>query len=143
MKRFFLFFALLLCTLQVSAQQQRYKIGCIGFYNFENLFDTLDTPNVRDTEFTPDGPKNYDTDIYYRKIGQLVRVVSELGIDKTPDGVSILGVSEVENRSVLEDFVRHPKVADRDYQIPDNIWADRVGHRCSPTLSAQILSGIW
>ena len=27
----------------------------IGFYNLENLFDTIDTPNKNDSEYLPDG----------------------------------------------------------------------------------------
>lgn len=111
---------------QAAAQQQSFKIGCIGFYNFENLFDTLDTPDISDEEFTPRGPKNYDTRLYREKLDNLARVVSELGTDKTPDGVSILGVSEVENRSVLEDFVQHPKLIARNYQI---VHYDSPDHR--------------
>ncbi|MBK7410639.1 MAG: hypothetical protein IPJ40_22820 [Saprospirales bacterium] len=44
-------------TISVFAQEKSYKVGCIGFYNFENLFDTLDTPDVSDTEFPPAAPK--------------------------------------------------------------------------------------
>lgn len=118
---------LLTCVALALDAQQQFKIGCIGFYNFENLFDTIDAPDIRDEEFTPEGPKNYDTGLYQNKLDHLARVVSELGVEKTPDGVSILGVSEVENRRVLEDFVRHPKIADRNYQIVHHDSPDRRG----------------
>lgn len=103
--------------LSTTYAQQQYKVACIGFYNFENLFDTLDTPDVRDTEFTPNGDKLYGTKIYQEKLDHLSKVVSEIGTELTPDGPALLGVSEIENRSVLEDFVAHPNVADRNYQI--------------------------
>ncbi len=121
---FFLFF--LLTPLFISAQQQ-YKVGCIGFYNFENLFDTENDPAINDEEFTPDGANRYTPEIYQEKLGNLARVVSELGTDLTPDGVSILGVAEIENRKVLEDFSRHPLVKDRDYQIVHYDSPDRRG----------------
>ena len=35
----------------------------------------------------------------------------------TPDGMAILGICEVENRRVLEDFVKQPAVVERNYQI--------------------------
>lgn len=108
------------------AQQKQYKVGCIGFYNFENLFDTLDTPDVRDTEFTPDGSRLWNTRIYQKKLDQLTRVVSELGTELTPDGVALLGVAEIENRSVLEDFVAHPTIKNRNYQI---VHYDSPDHR--------------
>ena len=118
LKKNLLLFLLLSFSIFVAhAQEVQYKIGCIGFYNFENLFDTLDAPDVRDEEFTPQGSKRYDTELYQEKLDHLTKVVAELGIDKTPDGISILGVSEVENRKVLEDFVNHPRLKDRNYQI--------------------------
>ncbi len=98
-----------------SAQQ--YQVVSVGFYNFENLFDTLDTPDVRDTEFTPEGTRQWTPVRYREKLKNLARVVSELGTDLTPDGPAILGVAEVENRSVLEDFVREEVIAGREYQI--------------------------
>lgn len=110
----------LLCLLFASSAvtaQQNYKIAAVGFYNFENLFDTLDTEDVRDTEFTPTGSKVWNTKRYQAKLDNLAKVVAELGTDVTPDGVAIFGVSEIENRSVLEDFVKHPLIKDRNYQI--------------------------
>ncbi len=121
-----IYVCLLFFTAGLSAQQQ-YQIGLVGFYNFENLFDTLDAPNVADEEFTPNGPKHYGTELYTDKIGKLAQVVSELGVDLSPDGVAVLGVAEIENRTVLEDFVRHPGVADRNYQIVHYDSPDRRG----------------
>ena len=100
-----------------DAQEKTYKIGCVGFYNFENLFDTLDNPITKDEEFTPSGEKLYNSKIYNEKLDNLAKVVSEVGIKQTPDGVAVLGVSEIENRLVLEDFVKNERIADRNYQI--------------------------
>lgn len=108
--------SLFFLTPSLTAQQQ-YQVACLGFYNLENLFDTLDTPDVRDTEFTPEGDKLYGTEIYQEKLDHLSKVVSEMGTELTPDGVALLGVSEIENRSVLQDFVKHPNIADRNYKI--------------------------
>ncbi|MFZ2898461.1 MAG: endonuclease/exonuclease/phosphatase family protein [Saprospiraceae bacterium] len=99
------------------SQEKTYKVGCIGFYNFENLFDTLDTPDVSDTEFTPNSAKQYGTAIYLEKQRNLSTVVSQMGTELTPDGVAILGVAEIENRKVLEDFAAQEAVKDRNYQI--------------------------
>lgn len=112
---FFLAIGLLACSL-LPAQQQ-YKIGAIGFYNVENLFDTLDTEGVRDTEFTPEGERLWGTKRYLEKLDRLAKVIEELGKDMTPDGIAALGVAEVENRDVLEDLVAHPLLKDRNYQI--------------------------
>lgn len=122
----FLFFLSFLSPFAYS-QKANYKVACIGFYNFENLFDTVDDPNTNDEEFTPNGPRLWTEEIYQDKQKNLARVVSELGTELTPDGVAILGVSEIENRKVLEDFVKQPAVAARDYQIVHYESQDRRG----------------
>ncbi|HLF64665.1 MAG TPA: hypothetical protein VI603_12965, partial [Saprospiraceae bacterium] len=107
-----------LSLLHVSAfAQSEHKIVCIGFYNFENLFDTEDDSLTNDSEFTPNGINHYTEVIYREKLNHLSEVVSQLGTETTPDGVALLGTAEIENRKVLEDFVAQPKVRDRKYKI--------------------------
>jgi hypothetical protein len=101
----------------VTSQEARYEVACIGFYNLENLFDTLNDPNINDEEFTPEGPRNWTKEVYLDKQKNMARVISELGTEMTPDGVAILGVAEIENRSVLEELVKQPALAARHYQI--------------------------
>lgn len=114
-------FIILLLALSLNVGnvtgQKQFKVVCVAFYNFENLFDTHDMPGKNDVEFTPDGDYHYTEEIYQEKLDNLAEVVSRIGTDVTPDGAAILGVCEIENRKVLEDFVRHPKIADRNYQI--------------------------
>lgn len=120
-------FCLIALTTSLLAQEQQYKVAAIGFYNLENLFDTLDTPDVRDSEFTPQGSKNYNSKIYREKLDHLAQVISEMGTELTPHGPALLGVSEIENKSVLEDLVAHPKIADRNYQIVHYDSPDKRG----------------
>ena len=101
----------------IKAQEKQYKIGAIGFYNLENLFDLEDDTLTRDDDFTPNGALRYTPKIYKEKLDHLAQVVVELGTELTPDGIAILGVSEIENRKVLEDFVQHPLLKQRNYQI--------------------------
>lgn len=114
-----------LFPLLLSAQEL--KVGAIGFYNFENLFDTIDQEGVNDFEFTPAGDLGYDHQMYYDKLKKLAKVVGEMATDITPDGLSMLGVAEIENRSVLEDIIRQPAIADRNYQIVHFDSPDRRG----------------
>ncbi len=97
--------------------QDAYKMVCIGFYNLENLFYPTDDPNIDDTEFTPEGSDHYTEAIYHEKLSHLAEVISQLGTESTPDGVALMGVSEVENQQVLEDLVAQPQLRDRHYQI--------------------------
>jgi hypothetical protein len=101
----------------MAQEKSKYQIGLIGFYNLENLYDTIDQDMVADEEFTPDGPRRYTTEIYTDKLSKLDRVLSELGTDHSPDGLGIIGVAEIENRGVLKDLCIQEKIAARNYKI--------------------------
>ena len=99
----------------VSAQeQQAYKVGLVGFYNLENLFDTIDDPLKQDEEFLPQGVNQWNTEKYLAKLHNMAYAISTIGTDITPDGVAVLGVSEIENRHVLEDLVAQPEIKERN-----------------------------
>ncbi|MEQ1676370.1 MAG: endonuclease/exonuclease/phosphatase [Chitinophagaceae bacterium] len=119
MKKINLAVLLLVLSFSLCAQntKQQYKLAIIGFYNLENLFDTLDNPAINDDEFTPNGPKNYTGEIYWNKIGKLATVISQMGADQSADGPALLGVAEVENDTVLKDLVKHKLIEKRNYQI--------------------------
>lgn len=114
-----IFFAILFfCfSLLFSQQDKQFRVACIGFYNVENLFDTIDSPEVNDFEFTPEGPSRWNSARYFDKLSKLARVISEIGTELTPDGPAVLGLSEVENMSVLEDLVNQESIRNRNYQI--------------------------
>lgn len=101
-------------------------MSSIGFYNLENLFDTLDTEGTNDFEFTPKGEMRYNTRVYTEKLQNLSSVIAQLAPD-APDGVAVLGVSEIENRAVLEDLVKHPNLANRKYNIVHFEGPDKRG----------------
>lgn len=117
MKNFCIALAALLLPLALSAQPKQYKIAAIGFYNLENLFDTIKNPLINDNDFLPTGSYRYNTTVYVEKQANLARVIADIGAELTPDGMAILGVAEVENRDVLEDLVRQEAIAARNYQI--------------------------
>jgi hypothetical protein len=105
-----LFFATTICSQKVNT-------AIVAFYNFENLYDTIDQDHVQDEEFTPAGTKNYKGYIYIEKLAHLDDVVSLIGTEFNPDGAAIIGTAEIENKSVLKDFVKQEKVKNRNYQI--------------------------
>lgn len=107
-----------------------YKVASVGFYNFENLFDTIvdpDTNKILQEDFTPIGHKNWNTPKYYEKLDNMARVVSEIGVEANPDGLAVMGICEIENRAVIEDFVKQEKIKDRNYQIVHYDSPDRRG----------------
>lgn len=114
----YILFSLLLLPLTAFSQQGAdYKVASIGFYNLENLFDTLDTPDTNDADFLPGGRLLWNTEKYISKQHNMAKVISQLGTELSPDGVALLGVAEIENRKVLEDLVAQPELKSRKYQI--------------------------
>lgn len=112
MKRL-LFTGVFVLLLLAGFAQKPYKVM---FYNFENLFDTINDPEVFDEEFTPEGPKKWNSVKYNKKIGNLERVLFDLAaMDKNYPAV--IGVSEIENRSVMEDVIAQPKLVPANYRI--------------------------
>lgn len=90
----------------------------IGFYNLENLFDTINNEElILSEEFTPDSEKKWTSSRYHEKLSNMAFVISKMATDLTSDGIAILGVCEVENRGVLEDLVLEQSIKDRNYQI--------------------------
>ena len=100
-----------------QAQKKQYKSAIIGFYNLENLFDTIDNTLINDEEFLPSGIRNYNTAIYRDKLKKLASVIAQMGTTYTPDGPAILGVAEIENDTVLNDLIKETQLKKRNYQF--------------------------
>lgn len=113
MKKIFLLTILLVLGISSFAQKQNYVIG---FYNVENLFDIYDDPLTDDAEFLPDGKNKWTQPKYEKKLHNIARVINAM---RDENGVyhTVLGVSEIENRLVLEDLVSLPELTDANYQI--------------------------
>ena len=118
----FIFFGLfLIVSFNVKSQTfdktKSYLVTAVGFWNVENLYDTLNDPEKQDEEFLPDGVNGWTGPRYKTKIEHLALVISEMAVDATPDGLAILGLCEIENKNVLIDLVNSPKLKPRNYQI--------------------------
>lgn len=117
MHKSLILFAFALLAQPVFSQKPEYEVTSIGFYNLENLFDTIDDPDKNDADFLPTGKLLWNSEKYKAKQANMAKVIAELGTELTPDGVAVLGVAEIENRRVLEDLVAQPAIASRNYQI--------------------------
>lgn len=107
---------------------RRMQVAGIAFYNLENLFDTIpNNPEGRDLEFTPGGSRQWNGVKYWSKINNLARAISSFTTKTTPGGPAIIGVSEIENRSVLEDLVKNPQISAWDLQIVHHDSPDARG----------------
>ena len=100
---------------------------CIAFYNLENLFDTANDPVTFDDDRTPEGSDHW-TDAYYNdKLKNMALAISKIGRSVTGAPPAIIGVSEIENRKVLEDLINEPFLNKYDYGIVHFNSPDRRG----------------
>ena len=89
----FIFFIISLSMNNILGQE-----FSIAFYNVENLFDTINSKN-NDNEFLPNSHKNWNKEKYEEKIKKINTVIRSI---KNP---IIIGLCEIENKSVVEDIV--------------------------------------
>ncbi|MHC5114166.1 MAG: endonuclease/exonuclease/phosphatase family protein [Planctomycetota bacterium] len=98
------------CTFPASAEELY-----AAFWNVENLFDTVDDPRTeKDEEFTPRAPKKWTPERFDIKVSNLARVLADMNRGRGPD---LLGLSEVENRAVIEALIAKLAPLGRDYGI--------------------------
>lgn len=110
-------FAAFCFSLYGMAQPKKYSIHSVAFYNFENLFDTINDPTTKDDEWTPNGFQHWDSKKYYQKLKNISRVLAEIGTTENKNAPTLIACSEIENRSVLEDLIKQPNIIDKDYGI--------------------------
>lgn len=79
--------------------------GSVLFYNVENLFDTLDTPEKDDAEFLPDSERSWDTKRYNEKLDHINQVIGDV------NHPVLIGLCEIENKVVVEDIVKKGKLS--------------------------------
>ena len=115
--------------LSLSAQNsfpdsiiQKPRLLRIMFYNAENFFDTENDSVKRDDEFLPNQGKFWNRSRYYTKQKHISQVIAGIGGWSPPE---IIGLCEIENRKVLNDFIRF---------APINKFGYRIIHKESPDL---------
>ncbi|MCL2412867.1 MAG: endonuclease/exonuclease/phosphatase family protein [Bacteroidales bacterium] len=132
------FLALLLFTIVGYSQTH-----VIVSYNVENLFDTYRDTTINDRDFTPEGRFNWTPEKYWHKVGQKAYVFERIAMatrsHTTGNWPILIGLQEVENRSVLQDLVNAPRIRAARYQIvhydsPDRRGVDVAFLYCAETI---------
>lgn len=91
------------------------EIFTVGFYNVENLFDTIDDPKKADDEYLPESRKKWNVKRYVGKIKKLSSVISQLGTNYSANMPVIVGLVEVENSQVVQDLISHNNLEGGSY----------------------------
>jgi len=118
MKNYILGILLATISLNTIAQEKRnFKIHTIAFYNVENLFDTINDINKNDEASPIMEIKFNRSEIYKKKVKNMARVIADIGTDLVNKSPSIVGLSEVENRNVIEDLLNNKHLLNKNYDI--------------------------
>ena len=131
MKRI-LYLITLILAFTFTADAQNGKAGngirhyVIGFYNLENLFDIYDDPAKNDEEYLPNGKNEWTEVKYNKKLHNMATVIKAMH-DDNGRWHTILGISEIENRLVIEDLIYQPEIEAANYQIVHYDGPDRRG----------------
>jgi len=84
----------------------------IGYYNVENLFDTVDDlNNQNDDEFLPNASKQWTAERYQDKLEKIGMVMQGI---KFPE---LMGFSEVENKVVMDDLANSDLLKEEGYEV--------------------------
>ena len=133
MKRMFMVMGLFVLLFTAArAQEKKFGMYAVGFYNQENLFDTIHDEGKNDFEYLPDGAMKWNGMKYFAKLKNMATVLSEMGTDKLPNiGASVIGVSEVENSRVMQDLVEQPPLKARGMKFVHIEGPDKRGVDCA------------
>ncbi len=116
-KKFIIAFFVICVIFSTNAQAKKYMVHTVAFYNLENLFDTINNPN-NDEEWLPNGAQNWTSEKYKQKLVNLSKVISIIGTNEQQrETPTFVGACEIENRGVLEDLIKQPKLISSDYGI--------------------------
>ena len=86
----------------------------IASYNVENLFDTIDDPNISDENYLPDSKVAWNTKRYFHKLDNMSKVMRNIDTAGFP---ALFGLCEVENIDVIRDLIKHSNLTDAGYDI--------------------------
>ncbi|MCR5351775.1 MAG: endonuclease/exonuclease/phosphatase family protein [Bacteroidales bacterium] len=115
MRRLILLIGTLLVLLSACAQPRQDGV-VVGFYNVENLFDTLHDEGKNDLAFTPEGENAWTQDKYEKKLANIASVIRAMS-EKNGCWHALLGLAEIENDRVLRDLVAHEEIARAGYEV--------------------------
>lgn len=122
--------AVMFCCPAV-AQQKRFEMYAVGFYNLENLFDTIHDEGKNDYEYLPDGKNKWGTMKYRNKVKNMSEVLADMAADMLPVGMAAVGVSEIENSRVLQALVESDALAARGWKFIHVEGPDARGVDCA------------
>lgn len=133
MRKLTLLFIMSLCLAALSGfAQKKFSAYAVGFYNQENLFDTCHDEGKRDFDFLPSGSYRWNGLKYTHKLRNMAKALADMGTDVLPGvGCAVIGLSEVENKKVLDDLTAQGPLNARGYKYVHIEGPDSRGIDCA------------
>lgn len=89
-----LFLSVVFCT-PLGAEV---RVVSVGFWNVENLYDTIPSPFYDDSDYTPSGRLEWGEERYGNKLANLSQVIDLMSLD-------VVGIAEVESEEAVRELV--------------------------------------
>ena len=105
----------------------------VAFWNVQNLFDTIASPIAADLEFTPE--QGWTAEVFAVKVANVAAIIKQMHGGAGPD---LLGLCEVENKSVVEQLMA--EIGRADYRLAHVESPDIRGIDCSLIYSADVFN---
>ena len=118
------FLPILSLLIGVVGYSQTDSTILIGFYNLENLFDTIHDQGKKDYEYLPHNSRAWNTPKYQEKLNHLARSIASMNNWIGPD---LLGICEIENRICLVDLVETTNLNRLGYEVIHQESSDERG----------------
>ena len=90
-------------------------IRTIAFYNVENLFDIFSNSYTQDDDYTPNGRFAWTQSKYNDHLNKIAHVISKIGKKERKSAPDIVGLAEIENKTVLKDLIHTKALAPYNY----------------------------
>lgn len=116
-----------ICSSFSQKNEKKYTIRTIAFYNLENLFDTINDLSINDEASPMMELKFNRSKVYWDKIDKLASTIAQIGLEEAKTSPAVIGVSEVENRRVLEDLTKSKHLIQKKYGIVHYDSPDKRG----------------
>lgn len=99
---------------------------CILFWNVENYFDPFNDPLKNDDEFTPAAERHWTWQRFEAKRDGLAQTIVAVA-DQTGELPALVGLAEVENRTVVSQLVRKTMLSELGYDFVHRESPDERG----------------
>lgn len=110
----YIFLILLFNTRLFAQVNEEHSQIRLVWYNVENAFDTIDSPDTNDSEYLPESEKQWNSRRYWTKLNRISKVLRNATGWYPPD---IIVLGEIENADVLYQIGTRAALSNTKYRV--------------------------